>query len=159
MPAMKVELRLVDHPASGEMVPILWNSDAGEAPGLEIEGTDHFKHILRGVDGASNRTRAVYIVGGEAAARALAIHMEEDGAVAISKLADDVFSVGIVFLDGSRDDGVPSIHDIREAGRALDYPPGVEDLILMQDGGGRFEEGGAGRIMVFAPSAIEDPSP
>jgi len=118
---MKVELRF-RNTNQGDAIAYLRAAGAGDDGGQVVRSEDDYHGLVRGVLGASNRSREILITDSLEKARTIALLRRGDnaGEALISQINDDIFAVGTTTGSSSYDDGMPLIYDLREVGRPLE---------------------------------------
>lgn len=116
-----MQLKLYFKDIDGDAVPYLWD----DAMGVNHE-EENSQRIASREDmeiarmSCSNRSRSITITEGRQAAQAIALMAQSDGATSImTALGDDNWAVGTLHKDGSYDDGIPKITDLRSYGEEI----------------------------------------
>lgn len=107
---------------NGDMTPFLWPAGRDLPDGaVHICDAEGFMLLVRDINGGSNRMRSISIVGSREAAEMIAenFRCEYEGSCVISRITQESWAVGTTFFDGSYDDGIPSITDLRENAEEL----------------------------------------
>lgn len=108
---------------NGDMIPFLW--PAGQDlpyEAIQVRDAEDFMLLVRDINGGSTRMRSISIVGCHEAAEMIAenFRSEQNGSCVITRITQESWAVGTTFFDGSYDDGIPSITDLRENAEELD---------------------------------------
>ncbi|MEY8802020.1 hypothetical protein AB9K35_17050 [Leisingera sp. XS_AS12] len=116
---MQVKLYFKD--IDGDAVPYLWNDEMGlnhQEDGSQRIASRNDMEIAR--MNCSNRSRSITITEGRQAAQTIALMAQGDGARSImTAIGDDNWAVGTLHMDGSYDDGIPKITDLRSYGEEI----------------------------------------
>jgi len=104
-------------------------SDTSSSPGHRkmggqiVHSEEDFETLIRGVMGASNRSREVLITDSPESARTVALLRRGDtsGEVIITQIDEGIHAVGVLSRTGEYDDGMPLIVDLREDGQLLEF--------------------------------------
>lgn len=117
---MDVKLLFRNTP-QGDAVAYLLKEDAPDDGGQVVRSEGEYQLLVREVMSASNRTREIMITDTVASARSIALlrRAESSAETIVSKVDENIFSIGIISYAGDYDDGLPMIMDLREVGRPL----------------------------------------
>lgn len=129
---MQVKLYFKD--IDGDAVPYLWNDEMGvnhqEDGSQRIASRDDME-IAR--MNCSSRSRSITIIEGRQAAQAFALMAQSEGGRSImTHIGHDAWAVGTLHNDGSYDDGIPQITDVRTDGLPVSIDAD-EDLLMSCD--------------------------